>query len=231
MKTFFEWGWTAPEVMFNLNSYQDFDGTDMDVIYISVLFGKIKIYRKTKYIPTTTDLYEGCPCNGFYFYKYTSSHYDSIFVCHGHKRKVILMPWALDWYRTSILQYDGSWSDAYRSDQLVGVHKQNDLSWKETYPYEYVTKSGEVQKTYATLYVSEREWRPHWFKWTRMFRKTKRTIDVDFKDEIGEDVGSWKGGVVGCDYEMQQYIDPKTIEWKWETPEECLRRMENERRL
>jgi hypothetical protein len=45
------------------------------------------------------------------------------------------------------------------------------------------------------------------------------TLDVKFDDEVGERSGSWKGGTIGCSYEMLPN----------ETPEQTLRRMEKER--
>lgn len=49
----------------------------------------------------------------------------------------------------------------------------------------------------------------------------QRTIDVEFDDEVGERSGSWKGGTMGCGYEMRAS----------ETPWETLRRMERERKF
>jgi len=71
----------------------------------------------------------------------------------------------------------------------------------------------------ATISVEEREWRPRWFKWIGLFNKIRTTIDDDFDAEVGERSGSWKGGTLGCGYELL----PK------ETPLQCLRRMERER--
>lgn len=51
------------------------------------------------------------------------------------------------------------------------------------------------------------------------FRRLSRYINIDFSDEVGERSGSWKGGVLGCSYEMQRN----------ETPLDTLRRMERER--
>jgi len=50
---------------------------------------------------------------------------------------------------------------------------------------------------------------------------TRRTIAVEFNEEVGERTGSWKGGVLGCGYDMKP----------GETRLECLRRMERERRF
>jgi hypothetical protein len=78
-----------------------------------------------------------------------------------------------------------------------------------------------VQKREATIKVEEREWRWHWFKWLPLTKKVRRTIAIDFNGEVGEGTGSWKGGTMGCGYELLPN----------ETPLQCLRRMERERKF
>jgi hypothetical protein len=111
---------------------------------------------------------------------------------------------------------DGSWVP------FVGSWERNKTpDGRETFtlPYTYILKRGEVQNRTATVFVERRAWRPKWFTWTSIFEKERQTIDVDFSDEVGERTGSWKGGCVGCGYEMLPT----------ETPEQTLRRMERER--
>lgn len=48
-----------------------------------------------------------------------------------------------------------------------------------------------------------------------------RAIDVQFSDEVGERTGSWKGGTIGCGYNMLP----------GESPLDTLRRMEAERKF
>jgi hypothetical protein len=55
-----------------------------------------------------------------------------------------------------------------------------------------------------------------WCPWKKMVHTS---IDVKFDGEVGERTGSWKGGTIGCSYEMLPH----------ETPENTLRRMESER--
>lgn len=50
-------------------------------------------------------------------------------------------------------------------------------------------------------------------------RMIRNSIDVYFDGEVGKETGSWKGGTIGCDYDLK----------KGETMLECLRRMEVER--
>jgi hypothetical protein len=91
------------------------------------------------------------------------------------------------------------------------------LTEPETHPYTYILKSGEVQDRLATIQVETRLWTRPWIP-TRLF---KRSIDVEFNAEVGERTGSWKGGVLGCGYEMLPN----------ETPLQTLRRMEIERQF
>lgn len=46
-------------------------------------------------------------------------------------------------------------------------------------------------------------------------------IDIEFSDEVGERTGSWKGGVLGCGFDMLP----------GERPVDALRRMELERKF
>jgi hypothetical protein len=91
--------------------------------------------------------------------------------------------------------------------------------WKETHPYQYVLGDGRIQDRLAAIIVEEREWRPIWFRWTSLFAKIRTSIDIEFSGEVGEREGSWKGGTIGCSWDLLP----------GESPVECLRRMEKER--
>lgn len=98
------------------------------------------------------------------------------------------------------------------------VHRRHTiLSEKETHEYTYKLKSGEIQNRLATINAEEREWR----RWWLPSKLIKKFIDISFNDEVGERTGSWKGGTIGCGYEMKQ----------GETPLQTLRRMEVERKF
>jgi hypothetical protein len=122
-----------------------------------------------------------------------------------------------DWVRTSILLKDDTWeheTQGNRKEFWKDEWKQKQKSWT----YEYTDKyDGEIIPT--TIYVDEREWRPKWLKWTSLFAKKNRGIDVHFSKECGRQKGSWKGGTIGCGYELL----------KNENPIDCLKRMEKER--
>ena len=50
--------------------------------------------------------------------------------------------------------------------------------------------------------MEEREWRPKWLRWTKLFRTVRTTLNIEFKDEMGNQRGSWKGGVLGVGCEV-----------------------------
>lgn len=154
----------------------------------------------------------------------------------GRRCKIIHFPWSWDWVRTSHLLADGTWHDeigrrrheGFPNFPLVKDEKRiwfgvyavhDDMLWRETYPYRYVLRSGEVQERKATVTVTEMEHRWRLFKWLPFPRMVGRSIDVKFDGEVGERSGSWKGGTVGCGYTLRPQ----------ETPQECLERMELER--
>ena len=101
------------------------------------------------------------------------------------------------------------WSWTHREHKI--------LTEPETHSYKYTLRSGVVQKRAATIQVETRLWTRHWLP-RKLF---KRTIDVKFNDEVGERSGSWKGGCLGCGYDMNA----------GESPLDTLRRMERERKF
>jgi hypothetical protein len=95
-------------------------------------------------------------------------------------------------------------------------HRKHEvLGQPEAHPYRYALRSGEVQERTATIKPERRLWARPWLP----YRRESRYIDIDFSDEVGERTGSWKGGVLGCSYEMNA----------GESPADTLRRMERER--
>lgn len=91
------------------------------------------------------------------------------------------------------------------------------LSEPETHSYIYVLKSGKVQNRMATIKMEYRRWTRWWIP----HKLEKQTIDVTFDKEVGEKSGSWKGGCIGCGYDMKE----------GESPLDTLRRMEIERKF
>lgn len=121
-------------------------------------------------------------------------------------------PWAYKFHKREVLHKDG-WYTEKKGDNLWDKQKWEDKILTETYPYTYTLNSGEKQYTTAEIYQEKRTWK-NWFGLGKM---TRHCIEVEFKAEMGERAGSWKGGCLGTSHELK----------KGETALECLRRMEN----
>jgi hypothetical protein len=101
------------------------------------------------------------------------------------------------------------WEWRHREHEVLGEPEQH--------PYRYVLRSGEVQERIATIKPERRLWTRAWFPWKR----ESRYINVEFNDEVGERSGTWKGGVLGCSFDMRP----------GDTPLDALRRAERDERL
>lgn len=146
-------------------------------------------------------------------------------------------PWTLDHHKTEIL--DGHSRECVNQHWLPKVvfieisgrgkrrlrdsfkeRQEAEKSVSKSFDYTYRLKNGTIQNRIATVYVDRMTWRARW--WPIIPRQKVRTsIDVNFNEEVGEKTGSWKGGCIGCGYEMLPF----------ETPEQTLRRMESERKF
>lgn len=146
-------------------------------------------------------------------------HESSIVLCWGDKTKFIYMPWMWDHCFVEVRKPDGSW--VKKVNEWDGLPP--DGREEQTFPYTYTCNNGDVQNVAATVYAERRTWTWRWFRWFRLPfpRKTRQSIDVQFSDEVGDARGSWKGGCVGCGWDMLL----------GETMEQTLRRMEGERRF
>ena len=167
------------------------------------------------------------PRYGFYFYGEGLNIPDNFVICRGKKTIFLNLPWCLDWVRTSKQKKDGGWITQKSGDRKRGVsidwynEEIDSQLFCEKHKYTYNLKDGTVQEVEAEIKVQQMEWRPIWFKWTNLFSKVRTYIDINFSNEVGERSGSWKGGVIGCSYDMLEN----------ESPLECLRRMEKERKF
>ena len=183
------------------------------------------------YLNLPYDTGRGDDCNsprfGFYFYGEGVKIPDNLVICKGKKTIFLELPWCLDWVRTSNKKKNGEWLSEKSGDRKKGKsidwYAENiaDQLFKETHKYTYTLSNGEVQNVNATISIRQLEWRPKWFKWTKLFSKISTRLEVEFDSEVGERSGSWKGGTIGCSYEKNNN----------ETPIECLRRMEKERKF
>lgn len=177
------------------------------------IFGKIFIPLPAHFHRDPVD----CMCDSYGFsWRWDDGLRAALHLNWRDKCKIVYMPWAWEHYRTDYLMADGSW---YRKKQ--GEWERPEGRFTECHGYTYTLKDGQVQHRKATITVDEMEWRWRALYWLPFPRKVRRTIDVRFDDEVGERTGSWKGGVVGCGYEMK----------KGETPLDTLRRMERDRKF
>lgn len=134
-----------------------------------------------------------------------------------HKWWTIKAPFYPELFRKGYLLSDGSWTYRYHNE----IQPRKSTLWQENYPYTYILKSGEVQKCTARVRVIEIEHRWNWFKWLSFSKKVNRIMEVKYGEGIGEGFDDWKGEVFECGCSMLPN----------ETPLDCLRRMEIERKF
>lgn len=136
-------------------------------------------------------------------------------------------PWTFDHHLTEVLEHKANlpglqkpiWNDSGKKFlESYDERKKAEASVTEIYDYEYRLKNGEIQNRKASVFVVRMTWRARWYPIIPI-KKTLTSIDVAFDDELGEGTGSWKGGTIGCGWDMEP----------GETPVETLRRMEKER--
>lgn len=133
----------------------------------------------------------------------------------GQRRKSFDWPWSHHTLRYETMLPNGTWESLRYSFDAEGPSRP----YTETHPYTYTLRSGEVQERVATITK-----RRHVITW-RVFkaigwpRWIKESINIEFDGEVGERSGSWKGGTIGCSYDLRPD----------ETMPAALRRMEAER--
>ena len=103
------------------------------------------------------------------------------------------------------------WAPKDRDYREFGCKGATVFEYDFTDPYD-----GKVVK--CKFFVEELEWRPKWLKWTSLFARKRRSIDVEFAEEMGARKGSWKGGILGGGYDMLPN----------ESPMDCIKRMEKD---
>ena len=136
----------------------------------------------------------------------------------GRRCKVANLPFGWDHIdeRHQVLRADGEWER-----HIASYEHGHDQRKVEEFPYAYRLRSGEIQERTAAVHVERREYRRKGLRWCPWFAKKSQYIEIEFNDEVGERAGSWKGGCVGCGYDMLP----------GESPGDTLRRMERERKF
>jgi len=206
----FSWGYFSPRFGFSLILNQ---GYYFDQQYsITVCLGWGVLHVK---LPFKTTLEESCEWSQYGI----QIHNQTLWVHYGRDtdswKQSKYWSWGLPWF-TSIhdsheIMTGSGWKKVPYTD-----YRNEDGIVKQVFPYEYSLVSGEVQERTAEVIQERRTWHRKWFPFVK---STREYIDITFSDEVGEESGSWKGGCIGCSYDMLH----------GETPEQTLRRMEKER--
>lgn len=218
----FNWGYFAPraglEFVLNRGTYFD----KRWAINFALGWGKFMVY-----LPIKTRLEEGCDMPRYGF----AVHNDTFWLYKGgdYKDGQCQNQW-ISWYLPFFSwSFDGHWIFSKKAEWVQMRYERNDCrpdsyefrkeeALNYVYPYTYTLKNGTVQERTATCTIEFRKWHRKWFP---LLTKESTVIDIEFSDEVGERTGSWKGGTLGCSYELL----PE------ETVYECLKRMEQERKF
>jgi len=219
---------TGREYRFNWGSFEPRFGLALGVgcspaddsdgrasLYFTAGWGKffIKLWRGSAW--QHDDMWES------YSFSLDPDCHSSIHLNWGKRCKIVDLPWEWRQVRHEVQRRDGSWTPLlpHYGTRANDWQPRDDGRHKTAHEYTYKLRNGGVQHVIATIYVERREWRWKAFKWLPFPRMRCQAIDVNFNAEVGERAGSWKGGCIGCSYEMKP----------GETPEDTLRRMERER--
>lgn len=122
------------------------------------------------------------------------------------------------WLRTSYYLSNGEWEHSTNDDRKEFYQKY----WhdrKKTMEYLYTDTDGSRLMAYLTM--SEREIGRKWLTWIPYFNETTRHLNIEFKNEVGVNKNSYKGGVLGTSYMMK----------KDETMIDCIKRFEKDNNL
>lgn len=137
---------------------------------------------------------------------------------HWSRRTKLFSVPVLDFGRCvhEVRRADGTWAVA--ASEYAPPY--SDRRQVEVHPYRYLMRDGSIQHRTATVHVNRRTWKRRWVPgWAPGAYQVRTSIDVTFSDEVGERSGSWKGGTIGCGYDLLP----------GETALDCLQRMERER--
>lgn len=153
---------------------------------------------------------------GLMFY-HPDSGFPTEFWVRGYNKLSFYFPWAYKFFKKEVLFKQNTWYTEQKGDDFWNKDKWADEIKYETYPYTYILESKEVQLVKATIHEEKRYWK----RWFGLNIMCHHDIEVEFSKEVGEKSGSWKGGCLGCNYQIKS----------GETALECLKRMEQERKF
>lgn len=127
----------------------------------------------------------------------------------GKRSGIRSMPWGWNKqkgdYRREYLAMDGQWypHDVFPYDWRSEDEQVGPPPRKVSKPYPYLTRGGEFQGDITATAHMERTHMVYRVFGIVTKRATKHSIDVTFDKEVGNQRGSWKGGVLGTGYDMQ----------------------------
>jgi hypothetical protein len=127
----------------------------------------------------------------------------------GKRSGIRSMPWGWNKrkgdYRREYLAVDGNWCshDVYPYEWRKDDGGDGPEAAKVAQPYPYLTRGGEFQGDITATAHMERTQLVYRVFGIVIKRMTKHSIDVTFDKEVGNQRGSWKGGVLGTGYDMQ----------------------------
>lgn len=102
--------------------------------------------------------------------------------------------------------------DYYDDDWRKEHHNTQVLPYIDSYDGEVVN---------ATIWKEYRIWKRKWLTWFPFWEDRRDYIEIIFDKEVGKEKGSWKGGCIGCSYNLLP----------GESAVNCLKRMEKERKF
>lgn len=197
------WGYFAPRFGFEFKLNRGGYFSQKYSLDFCFIWGKVNFK-----LPFKTKLPKNCEYPSYGFYTFANT----LILNWDTRYKSFDLPfvsWVFEWHR--VMGKSGKWVNGNNNWDNQNIDRH-------TYDYTYVLNCGDVQHRKATCFIEERQWHRKWLPWIKMRR---REIDISFDGEVGEGADSWKGGTLGCNYGMLPN----------ETIEECLRRMEKERKF
>ena len=194
--SFYRYGWGKPVAFHLTYECHGYSDDERPQIHIAFLFWSL--FWSMPWSHERKD-YGDSKQYGCYWYQ-EGWQSQNFVIRYGKKSKYIDMPWNLDCVRHSIKLKDGTWVHSIKGDKQDFYNDEwESKKWTTTLPYvDKRASNEELNVVDAKITISEREWRMRKFKWTTMFSKVRRTINVEFSSEVGRRRGSWKGGTLGC---------------------------------
>lgn len=132
------------------------------------------------------------------------------------KRKGFFVPWE-DYRLIRNEMYDGNmnlaWKETFKRDKdKLPFGDRYDIM--QTMPRQaFKIKDYDDAEIICDVHVEHRTWRrgTGWFKWVSLFMKgiDRRSIELNFRKEVGPRKGEWKGGLMGMGFNM---LPDETIE-------------------